>query len=93
MTLLLYRNTFAAPAALFPGGLVGLGEVVAAGAVGTLLAAVVTPLVVRRIGKPRWITAAAGRRRGRRQLGLGLPFVRADDRAGGPGPRASSRRA
>jgi len=73
MTLLLYRNTFA-PGGPFPGGIVGLGEVVAAGAVGTLVAAWVTPGVVRRIGKPRWITllllgAGAG------QVGLGLPFV------------------
>ncbi|MGY1807611.1 MFS transporter [Blastococcus sp. SYSU D00669] len=73
MTLLLYRNTFAG-SGLFPGGLVGLGEVVGAGAVGTLTAAAVTPWVVRRIGKPRWTTAllAGG---GLAQLTLGLPFV------------------
>jgi MFS family permease len=41
---------------LFPAGLVGLGEVLAAGAVGTLVAAGVTPWVVRHIGKQRWIT-------------------------------------
>ena len=64
MTLLLYRNTFDADTGFFPGGIVGLGEVVAAGAVGTLLAAAVTPGVVRRIGKPRWITAAPGHGRG-----------------------------
>ena len=57
MTLLLYRNTFDSWGAFFPAGLVGLGEVLAAGAVGTLLAAGVTPWVVRRIGKPRWIAA------------------------------------
>ena len=34
MTLLLYRNTFSADGGLFPGGIVGLGEVVAAGARG-----------------------------------------------------------
>jgi hypothetical protein len=56
MTLLLYRNTFAPGGGPFPGGIVGLGEVVAAGAVGTLLAAWVTPGVVRRIGTQRWIT-------------------------------------
>jgi MFS family permease len=74
MTLLLYRNTFSSGGTFFPGGLVGLGEVVAAGAVGTLLAAVVTPWVVRRTGKPRWIIAllAGG---GVAQLALGLPFV------------------
>jgi hypothetical protein len=56
MTLLLYRNTFADEGGLFPGGLVGLGEVVAAGAAGTLLAAVATPAAVRRMGKRHWIT-------------------------------------
>jgi MFS family permease len=74
MTLLLYRNAFEASGGLFPGGIVGLGEVVAAGAAGALLAASVTPAVVRRIGKPRWITSllvgAAVT-----QVGLGLPFV------------------
>ena len=73
MTLLLYRNTFA-EGGPFPGGLLGLGEVVAAGAVGTLLAAAITPPVVRRTGKPRWVvmllTAA-----GVAQLTLGLVLV------------------
>ena len=80
MTLLLYRNTFAAHGPL-PGGLLGLGQVVAAGAVGTLLAAVVTPPVVRRIGKARWIVAllvAAGIA----QLSLGLVLVPASVLAG-----------
>jgi MFS family permease len=74
MTLLLYRNTFDSWGAFFPTGLVGLGEVLAAGAIGTLLAAGVTPWVVRHIGKPRWITAllAGG---GLTQLALGLPFL------------------
>jgi hypothetical protein len=74
MTLLLYRNTFESWGAFFPAGLVGLGEVLAAGAVGTLLAAGVTPWVVRHIGKQRWITAllVAG---GLGQLALGLPFL------------------
>jgi MFS family permease len=74
MTLLLYRNTFEAWGPLFPTGLPGLGEVVAAGAVGALLAAAVTPAVVRRLGKPWWITVllvAAGIG----QLVLGLTFV------------------
>jgi hypothetical protein len=74
MTLLLYRNTFEPRGGAFPGGIVGLGEVVAAGAVGTLLAAWVTPGVVRGIGTPRWIIllliGAGGS-----QFGLGLPFV------------------
>jgi Major Facilitator Superfamily len=72
MTLLLYRNTFDSDS-FFRGGLVGLGEVVAAGAIGTLLAAAVTPWVVRRIGKPRWVTwlLAVG---GVVQTALFLPF-------------------
>ncbi|WP_448614945.1 MFS transporter [Modestobacter sp. URMC 112] len=73
MTLLLYRNTFTADSGFFPGGLAGLGEVLAAGAAGTLLAAAVTPWAVRRMGKGRWITlmlVAAGVG----QLGLGGLF-------------------
>ncbi len=73
MTLLLYRNTFTGAGGLFPGGLAGLGEVLAAGAAGTLLAATVTPWAVRRMGKTRWITLmlVAG---GVGQLGLGGLF-------------------
>ncbi|CAA9237278.1 MAG: Uncharacterized MFS-type transporter [uncultured Blastococcus sp.] len=55
MTLLLYRNTFPAGGSPFPGGILGLGQVVAAAAVGTLVAALVTPPMVRRIGMPRWV--------------------------------------
>jgi MFS family permease len=73
MTLLLYRNTFA-EGGPFPGGLLGLGEVVAAGAVGTLLAAVVTPPVVRRTGKPRWVVVLLVTA-GVAQLSLGLVLV------------------
>jgi MFS family permease len=74
MTLLLYRNTFESWGPFFPAGLTGLGEVLAAGAVGTLVAAGVTPWVVRHIGKRRWVTAllAGG---GIAQLTLGLPFL------------------
>jgi MFS family permease len=73
MTLLLYRNTFVDGGA-FGVGLLGLGVVLAAGAVGTLLAAVVTPPVVRRTGKPRWVTGLlAGA--GVAQLTLGLVFT------------------
>ncbi|MFD2092568.1 MFS transporter [Blastococcus deserti] len=54
-TLLLYRNTFEAGGGLFRGGILGLGQVVAAAALGTLVAAVVTPAVVRRIGTRRWV--------------------------------------
>jgi MFS family permease len=74
MTLLLYRNTFHRWGSLFPAGLTGLSEVLGAGAVGTLLGAVITPRVVRRIGKPRWITVvlAVG---GLAQFALSLPFL------------------
>jgi Major Facilitator Superfamily len=74
MILLLYRNTFAPGGGLFPGGLMGLGEVVAAGAAGTLLAAVVTPPAVRRLGLRRWLVLllAGG---GIAQLALGLPVT------------------
>lgn len=54
-TLLLYRNYFH-PEGMFRAGLAGLGQVIGATAVGALLAAVVTPPVVGRIGKPAWIT-------------------------------------
>jgi MFS family permease len=71
MALLLYRNTFTGGPGPFPGGLIGLGEVVAAGAVGTLTAAAVTPAAVRRVGKAAWIAAllATG---GLLQVALGL---------------------
>jgi MFS family permease len=73
-TLLLYRNTFEAGGGLFPGGILGLGQVVAAAALGTLVAAVVTPAVVRRIGTRRWILIllTGG---GAAQLALVLSFV------------------
>ncbi|TFV85791.1 MFS transporter [Blastococcus sp. CT_GayMR20] len=73
MTLLLYRNTFEDGGTPFPGGILGLGQVVAAAATGTLLAAVVTPPVVRRIGTTRWVPLllTAG---GVAQLALVLAF-------------------
>ncbi|TKJ26476.1 MFS transporter [Blastococcus sp. CCUG 61487] len=55
MTLLLYRGPFEGEGGLFPGGLAGLGQLVAAMAIGSLLAAVVTPPAVRRLGRVRWI--------------------------------------
>ncbi|MCW2633995.1 MAG: Major Facilitator Superfamily transporter [Blastococcus sp.] len=74
MTMLLYRNTFTSHDTFFPGGLLGLGEVIGAGAIGTLLAALVTPWAVRRLDKRRWIALLlAGA--GVAQLLLGLPFV------------------
>ena len=74
MTLLLYRNTFTEGSTLFPAGLGGLAQVLAAGAVGTLLAASVTPWAVRRWGKVRWTTGALVLG-GVGQLALGLPFL------------------
>jgi hypothetical protein len=71
-TLLLYRRYF------YPGNpaaaLAGLTQVVAAGGVGTLLAAFLTPPATRRFGGRRWITGLlAGV--GVLVLALGLPFV------------------
>ncbi len=82
MTLLLYRNTYEAWGPLLPTGLAGVGQVLAAGAVGALLAAAVTPRVVRRIGKPRWSTLllATG---GVGQVALGVPFLPPTAVAGG----------
>ncbi len=73
MILLLYRNTFAEDDSWFPGGLLGLSQVLVGGAVGTFLAALVTPAVVRRIGKAWWTTLLL-LLAGVSQLGLGLPF-------------------
>jgi MFS family permease len=58
-TLLLYRNYFSDDGWL-RAGLAGIGQVVAAGGVGVVLAAVVTPPVTRRTGKPAWIVAVFG---------------------------------
>jgi MFS family permease len=55
-TLLLYRNYFTDDGWL-RAGLPGRGQVVAAAVLGGLLAAVVTPAVTRRTGKPAWIVA------------------------------------
>lgn len=53
--VLLYRNYFHSHG-IFRAGLAGLSQLVAVGALGSLLAAVITPGVARRIGKPAWIT-------------------------------------
>jgi MFS family permease len=72
-TLLLYRNYFVDDG-FFRAGLAGLGQAVAAGGVGVLAAAAITPWVVRHIGKPAWISlllavAAAT------QVVLGVPYT------------------
>ena len=71
-TLLLYRNYFQ-DEGIFRAGLVGLGQVFAAGAIGVVAAAMVTPEVTPRLGLQHWIVvlfAAASVV----ELGLGLPF-------------------
>lgn len=55
-TLLLYRNYFH-DRGIYKAGLGGLGQVLGASAIGVLVAAVVTPPAVRRIGKDAWIVA------------------------------------
>jgi MFS family permease len=71
--LLLYRNYFTSDG-VFRAGLSGLGQVFAASGAGVLLAAAITPAVVRRIGKQSWIAlvfcAAAVT-----ELALGMPFT------------------
>ncbi len=54
MTLLLYRNYYHAQDA--GGAITGLVPVAAAAALGSLIAALVTPRLVRRIGGWRWLT-------------------------------------
>ncbi|MPZ83203.1 MAG: hypothetical protein GEV28_23540 [Actinophytocola sp.] len=71
-TLLLYRNYFA-DEGLLRAGLAGAAQVVAAAALGTLLAAAVTPAITRRWSARGWITtlftlAAVV------QVALGLPY-------------------
>lgn len=58
LALLLVRYSFTGQSSLLPAGIAGFGQVVAVGAVGLLLAAVLTPLLVVRVGKRRTITAA-----------------------------------
>jgi hypothetical protein len=71
-TLLLFRNYFS-DAGAFRSGLAGLGQVVAAVAIGGGLAALLTPIAVRRIGYTRW-PAALLMGAGIVELTLGLPF-------------------
>ena len=67
-TLLLYRNYFNDPADT-EAGLAGLGRVFGASGAGFLVAALVTPPVTARLGKPGWITACVG---ASAALGFGL---------------------
>ncbi|WP_116040410.1 MFS transporter [Amycolatopsis palatopharyngis] len=71
-TLLLYRNYFT-DAGFLRAGLAGAAQVVAAAALGTLLAAIVTPAITRRWSSRSWIVvlfalAAVV------QVALGLPY-------------------
>ena len=70
LATVLFSRATAPPGA----GLLGVGAAVAAGAVGTLLAAVATPGAVRRLGTARWVTLllALG---GVLLTALGLPFL------------------
>jgi small-conductance mechanosensitive channel len=70
-TLLLFRRYFYPDSA--GDALAGLGEVVVAGGLGALLAALVTPGVTRRIGGRRWITALLALV-GVNVAAFGLPF-------------------
>jgi MFS family permease len=72
-TLLLYRNHFT-DGPVFKAGLAGLGQVVAAAALGALAAAAVTPWVTRHVAARAWVTvlllgAAVV------ELALGLPYL------------------
>ncbi|MDQ1684243.1 MAG: hypothetical protein QOC82_980 [Frankiaceae bacterium] len=58
-SLLLYRNYFTDHGVL-RAGLVGLGQVFAAAAIGYVVAAIVTPAAAIRFGTARWITAMFG---------------------------------
>ncbi len=82
MTLLLHRGPFEDATGLLRGGLAGLGQLVAAIAAGSLLAAALTPPVVRRAGRVRWtvgllLSGAVA------QVLLGLPFTPAGVLAAG----------
>jgi MFS family permease len=72
-TLLLYRNHFT-DGPVFKAGLAGLGQVLAAAALGALVAAAVTPWVTRHLAPRTWVTllllgAAVA------ELALGLPYA------------------
>lgn len=73
MTLLLFRNYFNDPANV-DAGLAGFGRTVAASGAGYLVAALITPMVTRRIGTAAWIVVCAT---GAAvvEVALGTPFV------------------
>lgn len=59
VTLLLYRYSFSSDSVL-SAGLAGVGQAVAAGAAGVVLAAVLTPALVARFGRRRTVRGALG---------------------------------
>lgn len=71
--LLLYRNYFT-DAGFFQAELAGLGQVFAASGLGVLVAAAITPAMVRRIGKHAWIVAVFAVA-AVTELALGPPFT------------------
>ncbi|MGH3915249.1 MAG: MFS transporter [Pseudonocardiaceae bacterium] len=73
VTLLLYRYSFTSDGFLL-AGLAGIGQVIAAGAAGMLLAAVLTPLLVARFGRRRTIRGAL-LAAGILIIALGLPMT------------------
>src|SRR4051794_34610705 len=75
VTLLAYRNLFVDDGPL-KAGLPGLTQVVVASGAGTLLGAVLTPVVVRRMPKAMWVTVmlALG---AVVEIALGLPYEKA----------------
>ena len=73
VTLLLYRYSFTSDGLLL-AGLAGIGQVIAAGAAGMLLAAVLTPLLIARFGQGRTVRGAL-LAAGIMIIGLGLPMT------------------
>jgi MFS family permease len=72
--ILLYRNYFHDDG-IFRAGLAGLSQLIGLGAVGALLAAVITPAATRRVGKPVWITGLLVLA-GVVELALGAPYTK-----------------
>jgi MFS family permease len=73
-TVLLYRNYFRSDG-VFRAGLSGLGQVVAAVAIGGVLAAIVTPAAFRTHGAVRWPAAMLGAS-AVIELAFGLPYTK-----------------
>jgi MFS family permease len=73
VALLLYRNSFVSHG-MFRAGLAGVGQLLAAGAAGLLLAAVLTPVLVARFGRRRTMRGALVAA-GAAILILGLPMI------------------